>query len=268
MLCKKPFHNFACGQCLPCRFNRRRLWTHRMMLESLMHEECSFLTLTYDAEHLPAGGTLVPRDVQLFLKRLRKAVAPAALRYFFVGEYGDKTQRPHYHAALFGLGIGATDIVKEAWGLGHVMLGDLTLHSAQYIAGYTVKKMTKDSDPRLNGRHPEFARMSLRPGIGAHSMISVAQSLRNKFGANLIADSADVPTSLKHSGKNLPLGRYLRKKLISNLNLKEFLDGKDVQIFRSRRMQALFPALTSEAKAQKILNFETKAKIYESKRSL
>ena len=126
------------------------------MLESYMHKESSFLTLTYAPEHIPSGGTLVPRDAQLFLKRLRKSISPVQIRYFLVGEYGDSTQRPHYHAALFGIGIGFTDVVKEAWGRGHVMLGDLTLHSAQYIAGYTIKKMTQKGDPRLDGRHPVF----------------------------------------------------------------------------------------------------------------
>lgn len=268
VLCKKPFHNFACGQCNPCRFNRRRLWSHRMMLESLKHAENSFLTLTYDAEHLPAGGTLVPRDVQLFLKRLRKAISPVALRYFFVGEYGDQTFRPHYHAALFGLGIGATDVVKKSWGFGHVMLGDLTLHSAQYIAGYVVKKMTSDTDRRLDGRHPEFARMSLRPGIGAPAVGDVAVALKNQYGINFILDSGDVPVSLKSAKKNMPLGRYIRSKLRAELGLTDALKDKDAQIYRSQKMSALYPTLAPDTKAQKILNFETRTKIYTVKGKL
>lgn len=218
MLCKNPYMIGAlkpvpCTKCMPCRFNRRRLWSHRMILESFKHNECSFLTLTYDDDHLPAGGTLVPRDVQLFIKRLRKAVAPAALRYFFVGEYGDRSWRPHYHAALFGVGVTASDLVHRAWGLGHVMLGDLTPKSAQYIAGYCTKKMTAVDDPRLGGRHPEFTRMSLRPGIGALALGDLTEILKRDYCLQHIIDTGDVPNSLKVGGKTMPLGRYMRRKL-------------------------------------------------------
>ena len=126
MLCKNPYmiRGMACpcNKCMPCRFNRRRLWTHRILLETMKLTDSCFLTLTYDDAHLPAGGTLVPGDGQLFLKRLRKAIFPLQLRYFFVGEYGDTSNRPQYHAALFGIPSSFTEIVQKAWGKGHVML--------------------------------------------------------------------------------------------------------------------------------------------------
>jgi len=62
----------ACGHCLPCKINRRRLWSHRIMLETFMHEASSFLTLTYAPEFLPQDLSLKVRDYQLFMKRLRK----------------------------------------------------------------------------------------------------------------------------------------------------------------------------------------------------
>ena len=64
MLCRKPFSKkgaqFGCGQCMACRINRRRIWTHRIMLEALVSPSASFLTLTYNKENLPDGGTLAP----------------------------------------------------------------------------------------------------------------------------------------------------------------------------------------------------------------
>lgn len=78
MLCKNPYMKgvlaFGCGQCNPCRINRRRLWTHRIMLESLKHGDSSFVTLTY--ETLPSDGSLVPKDLQNFMKYLRMRVSP------------------------------------------------------------------------------------------------------------------------------------------------------------------------------------------------
>jgi len=213
----------GCGQCLPCRVNRRRIWVHRLMLEAALHGDKSFVTLTYSDENLPVGGTLVPADLRNFLKRLRKSVEPARLRFFAAGEYGDTTERPHYHLALFGYPncswgqtrprehcCAACDQIRESWGHGNVFLGELTDASASYIAGYVLKKMTGKDDLRLAGRHPEFARMSNRPGIGADMMHEVASTL---LDFNLDETQADVPSALRHGTRTMALGRYLHRKL-------------------------------------------------------
>lgn len=195
------------------------------MLETLAHGDNSFLTLTYSDDHLPEGGNLVPKHTQDWLKRFRKATYPLRLRYYLVGEYGTTSERPHYHAAIFGYPpceygqsrytfrrncCSRCDLVRDTWGKGNILLGNLETASAQYIVGYVVKKMTSTQDQRLNGRHPEFARMSLRPGIGAYSMDQIADTLKN---FNLDHSMADVPSALQHGKKLLPLGRYLRRKL-------------------------------------------------------
>lgn len=91
-----------CGQCIGCRLEKSRKWAMRCVYEASLHEENSFLTLTYAPEHLPENGTLLKRDLTLFLKRLRKAYSGKCIRYFGCGEYGDKFARPHYHLILFG----------------------------------------------------------------------------------------------------------------------------------------------------------------------
>ena len=109
MKCRNPYLNngmaYGCGQCMPCRLNKKRIWTHRIMLESYEYSDNTMVTLTYDDEHLPrlddGRGTLVPKDFQDWLKRFRKAVEPRRVRYFGVGEYGDQLWRPHYHVILF-----------------------------------------------------------------------------------------------------------------------------------------------------------------------
>jgi hypothetical protein len=66
----------------------------------------SFVTATYDNEHLPANGSLCKRDWILYQKRLRKELAKQGrkIRIYAVGEYGQRgTLRPHYHAIIFGL---------------------------------------------------------------------------------------------------------------------------------------------------------------------
>lgn len=255
-----------------CRIDRRRVWVHRMCLEALCHPESAFVTLTYDQEHLPHAGSLIPRDLQLWLKRLRKQVGP--VRFFGVGEYGDQTWRPHYHAAVFGIGRGHSDLVRETWGQGHTLVGDLTLHSASYVAGYVTKKMTGKDDERLGGRHPEFARMSLRPGIGALSIQRLAAALDGPAGRADIQHTGDVPGVLRTGGKLMPLGRYLRSKLRGELG-HEFKEEKQPRAFKdTMELQELYSAYRKTAganasfrefalarKAQQIANVEARAAI-------
>lgn len=203
------------------------------MLESNCHGDNAFVTLTYDDENIPGGNnyaTLQRSDLTNFLKRLRDAIKPARIRYFGVGEYGDETDRPHYHLAIFGFptcsrgGTSRTerrkaccepcDLIQRTWGLGLIHVGTLAIESAQYIAGYVTKKMTMRDDPRLYGRDPEFAAMSLRPGIGANFVPEIASTLMQ---FNLDTTQADVPVSLRHGSRSLPLGRYMRRKIRENI---------------------------------------------------
>jgi len=91
-----------CGRCIGCRLERSRQWAVRMMHEASLHQDNCFITLTYDNEHLPKNASLVKRDFQLFMKRLRKAYPAVRIRFFHCGEYGEQYGRPHYHAILFG----------------------------------------------------------------------------------------------------------------------------------------------------------------------
>lgn len=217
--CPKTLGEHGCAECLRNRSYHKRVWVHRMDLEARLHEKNSFLTLTYSDEFLPANNSLVPDHCVNWLKRFRQAIAPVKVRYFLVGEYGDDSHRPHYHAALFGVGPEYEDVVRETWQMGHVMLGDLNIQSMRYVCGYVTKKMTAKSDERLNGRHPEFTRMSRMPGIGSLYVPNIAAALDCEAGASLVAD--DVPNALRLHGKAMPLGKYLRSKLKDEIYAKD-----------------------------------------------
>jgi len=92
-----------CGQCTGCRLDRSKAWAIRCYHESMMWEENCFATLTYDDEHLPKNSSLDKRDLQKFFKRLRKKYEPKKIRYYACAEYGEKSFRPHYHAAIFNI---------------------------------------------------------------------------------------------------------------------------------------------------------------------
>lgn len=214
-MCSAPYRvgvqEYGCGQCAPCRLNRRRLWTARLQCEARFFSSNSFVTLTYDNENVPSDGSLVPAHMRDFLKRLRRRIEPLKVRYYGVGEYGDRTERPHYHLVLFGLD--AARVVESAWGLGRTHSGEVNEASCAYVAKYVQKAMTAKEDHRLRGRHPEFARMSLKPGIGRGIVDYIADFLFTEQGVLNVIERGDVPESVRIGGKAYPLGRYLRRCL-------------------------------------------------------
>lgn len=180
-----------CNRCMGCRIQKVRMWSARMIHESRLYSDNSFITLSYSDAALPPGQTLVKRDVQLFVKRLRKALEPKKIRFFLCGEYGERTFRPHYHGIFFnywpadakregsrdGHAFFSSESLARHWGLGFVDIGNVNADTCQYTAGYITKKIT---GPRASEHYqridaisgelisvePEFALMSRRPGIG------------------------------------------------------------------------------------------------------
>lgn len=156
-----------------------------------MHELSTFITLTYNDENLPLGNTLVKAHFQSFMKRLRFHHG-SKIRFFHCGEYGGKTDRPHYHAILFGIDfadktkysinaqgdqIYRSDTLDKIWGKGICMIGAVTDKSCAYVARYLLKKVTGEqakqhyqsvdlSTGEIIDRLPEYITMSNRPGIG------------------------------------------------------------------------------------------------------
>lgn len=193
------FQYIPCGQCIGCRLDYSRTWASRMCLEASSHEHNWFVTLTYDDEHLPppVGGyvdsstgeyvdncfsSLSKRDVQLFVKRLRKNTGQQ-IRYYLAGEYGDQSFRPHYHLILFGLDLDdlqlqkrsslgfcyyVSDIIRKAWPFGNHVVCDFCWETAAYTARYVVKKLKGRDVTFYNdfAIEPPFVLMSLKPGIG------------------------------------------------------------------------------------------------------
>lgn len=157
-----------------------------------MHESNIFVTLTYDNDHLPADRSLVYRDYQLFMKKLKKKFGGKQIRFYMAGEYGEQFGRPHYHACFFGFDLPdkvlwkmerenplyTSEILTKVWGKGFTSIGGVTFQSAAYVARYIMKKVTGDlaadhyewMDPEtgeFHQRRPEFTNMSRRPGVGS-----------------------------------------------------------------------------------------------------
>jgi len=171
-----------CGQCIGCRLERSRQWAMRCVHEAQFHEQKSFITLTYNDDHLPKDGSLDKSHFQKFIRSLRKRTG-RKIRYFHCGEYGDTDGRPHYHAIIYGYAfpdkrfhnrnaqgneIFKSDELEEIWGRGYCWIGSVTFESAAYTARYILKKVNgEEAENHYNGRQPEYITMSLKPAIGA-----------------------------------------------------------------------------------------------------
>lgn len=199
--------------------------THRLMLEAREHDENCMLTLTIRKEcyegswHPPLcrgtfhGDNVLVREAQDFLKRLRVAGLERgksrSFRYYVVGEYGDDNGRAHYHLALFG--FANLGIFARCWPYGRVQLDELNWKTAAYICGYMAEKGSDDYVARVRGRNPEFARMSLKPGLGSIAADRIGMALGESDEALQALD--DVPSVLNSDGRSWPLGRYLQGRV-------------------------------------------------------
>lgn len=190
-----------CGSCLGCRGDQARNWAIRAQHEARMHDSAWFLTLTYDEENIPKFGALCPEHLSVFFKTLRRREAetahrhgrePKRLSYYACGEYGERSERPHYHALLFGFDfldkhihrndrsgtVWRAGSLEDSWRFGNSEFSAVTPKSASYVTGYVRKKVSRKVYPNEDLRvdpetgeliavQGEFARMSLRPAIGA-----------------------------------------------------------------------------------------------------
>lgn len=215
------------------------MWAHRCSHEASQWEHNTFVTLTFDDEHVPQDGALNTRELQLFVKRVRKHArsrtnnldcdASRRVRLFGCGEYGTQGGRPHYHAILFNCGfrrdrtrvgtdkngqpLYTSETLARLWNhQGYVTLGDATPASANYIAQYTLKKQGRylpwNPETGQAGRWLErdgrylpapFLRMSLRPAIGATWLDRYKKDLTHGY--------------LVQDGRQVPIPRYYKKRL-------------------------------------------------------
>lgn len=181
----KPMNiSVPCGNCMGCRLARVAEWACRLENESLLHDENSYVTLTYNDDKLPSNSSLDKNDIQKFIKRLRKYLEPKKISYYIGGEYGDFSFRPHYHGIIFNywpedveyIGLSkarkrmySSEKLNGIWKNGYVTVGEVTFESCAYCASYVTKKIKGDETYQkayYGMRDSENSWMSRRPAIG------------------------------------------------------------------------------------------------------
>lgn len=285
-------HPVDCGKCPNCLLRKRQAMALRLVHERSQVEDCCFITLTYNPKSLPRTcdgkwseghkmiigrgdmvgvPTLVPSDVQRFMKRLRRHLeytpirikdrrdhVTKPIRYFCVGEYGGKTGRPHYHVIVFGWKpsdmvfhqqkknycLYRSAQIEKLWTDGFSTIGEVTYGVANYCARYVTKKYRDlgKRDSAFDSRCPEFTLQSVRHGgMGAPWLERYRQNLvhgyvtvRDKNGA--VVKCSVPPYYYDRLRKvDLPLWLDLRDQRIDFIQSRAIKshDEAEVEMFES-----------------------------------
>lgn len=175
------FRDVPCGRCEACIDNKRKAWYFRLKQENKNSTNTYFITLTYAPEHLPRNSlgfpTFCKRDVQLFLKRFRFELSKqtdneffkARIRYFFIGEYGSKKGRPHYHGIVFNVpyGVDVFRTTYKCWKLGRISSSRCNDSRIGYCANYMYGKSEMMPETNIDETNAIPLLSSRKPGIGA-----------------------------------------------------------------------------------------------------
>lgn len=203
-----------CGRCAFCTKKAIDAWCLRLAHELEVSSSAYFITLTYNDEHLPENQELSKRDLQLFIKRLRKR--EPGIRYFAVGEYGTNFQRPHYHAVIFNLSD--LELVTLSWkdqngsDIGFTVGDKVTMGRIRYMVSY----MALPQD--VSHRQPPFRLMSRRPGIG-NAYVQKWEGFHRARSDSVIY-VFDCPNAMP---------RYYKDKIYTNPHQKELVRYKAVK---------------------------------------
>lgn len=217
-----------------CRLEKRRQLAIRATLEAKMHEENIFVTLTYSDENLVIGyqhPTLVEEHLTDFWKRLRTALkrhpeyftkeSENECRYLASGEYGDESNRPHYHAIIFGLDFVDKALYKtegdnrlyhsntldNLWTHGYGTIGTVSFAAASYVAKYAMKN---DSDHKEIwkeiGVESQFARWSKKPGLG---LSWLEKNYQDVYPSDELLINGQIMSSIKYFDRKIGEGNEL-----------------------------------------------------------
>lgn len=231
---KGRIHKIGCGRCAVCRKSLARQWSLRLMHELTDKKVGLFVTLTYDDEHLkgpilPFYPTLCKEDLIKYLKRLR--YYKLKFTYYAVGEYGDRTERPHYHALLFGVGMQDAKVIESCWKCGMVDVGIVEPKSIQYVTQYVRKKLSgllANNEYEKCGRIPPFSVSSNFLGLD-YAGTTLAYIKKNKC--------------FKLNGHEVTIPRYYIKKGLVDLG---FLASRSLDLVEESLREEISSGLSRD----------------------
>ena len=236
-----------CGKCIGCKLSKSQDWATRVMLEAKEYgDRNAFLTLTYDDGHLPKDGKVTKREMQLFIKKLRKAYGNG-LRICYCGEYGSITKRPHYHMLILNINIQnqkrwnkvltTSQDIDKIWGKGNVLIGKVTFQSAAYVARYQVKSVGFDDG--------SFFVTPRRPGLGYDYYAKNGQI----FGNGKIYMAGN-------KGNQFSIPKYFKRKLREEDEITALYLSEKMKPGMDAKARQLVKAYEGKGSLEKVLEYQ------------
>lgn len=166
---------FPCGKCPSCLSRNRDELAQRLYVEACTSRSAYFVTLTYDDENLPFAeydlNCFDKDEVRKFIRSMRDFLRPKSIniRFFVTCEYGDLSNRSHYHVLLYFSDFLSLQQVytlcADHWNFGNVYVSSVGKGCAKYCAKYCLKDDGTELLPKGDPNKP-FRLFSLKPGIG------------------------------------------------------------------------------------------------------
>lgn len=245
-----------CGKCPNCRSKSRYDLSTRIFFETSFAKSAYFITLTYSEDCLPLSKEGRPcfdkKQVQDFMKRVRRRLEPTRLRFFLTCEYGDGKDaqkylnqygtefgRSHYHA-IFICDTKRTlremrDIVSESWSFGYTSVSSCSMARIQYATQYALKdedylyKKYEDGDPCK-----PFRLFSLRPGLGA-GFGNDEKPIIGFLNEYVYNDGLHLRDRITVSGKQRAIPRYWKDRL--DPSVSEELRARSLQYLAEHQQE-------------------------------
>lgn len=155
--------------------------------------------------------TLNKKDFQDFLKRYRKSIPNSKLKYYMAGEYGDQTERPHYHAIMFNLPkLHSLDSVhiERAWKHGTIHIAPVNMATINYTLKYIMKGRWKPKHD-YDDRQPNFSLMS--KGLGSNHLTPEMMKYHREHKQAFVTLEGGIKTAMP---------RYFKDQIFSGIEKK------------------------------------------------
>lgn len=172
--CGKKYQAFVpCGVCPECIKDKQNEYVIRSVEEAMKTGNVWFITLTYSNDTVPVKFdedceiideetgevtyeeylTLNNKDITNWKKRVRRSIEYHEKRkldfsYLICGEYGPRTNRPHYHGLLIGLDDSDVMKFKLDWEKHHgfTCFKHVSKLEVDRVAAYTAKYICKQRE--------------------------------------------------------------------------------------------------------------------------
>lgn len=230
-----------CGKCYYCRMQKRTAWVFRMVQELKINPNCAFVTFTYNDDNIKylrkrfdrykfkkwykllgknfESATLDKQDSTDLIKACQHKIKQmfgkrALVRYYITGEYGDTTDRPHFHGVFWFPGkVDYDEFFKSVWQYGNIDIQEVTPANINYIS----KHQMKDCKGNLYQQKfaPIFSTMTRYNG-GLGSSFLADENIYNFY-----SESRENKYVILNNYK-IPLPQFYRKKLYDKMTPQEW----------------------------------------------